>query len=106
MISDEKTEAEIVEKGLDALRITVDTIDAAVNKAVYQRIEGTTVMICVLVMENGYSVIGHSACVSPENFDEALGKKIAQRHAMGQCWALLRYELASRIASGMTTMPA
>jgi hypothetical protein len=30
---------------------------------------------CVLVLRNGFTVVGHSACASPENFDAELAKK-------------------------------
>ena len=56
---------------------------------------------CVLVMKNGFTVIGHSACVSQENFDEALGRKIARQHAVDQCWSLFGFHLAC-ITSGWT----
>lgn len=55
---------------------------------------------CVLVIKNGFTVIGHSACVSPENFDEELGRKNARQHAVDQCWPLFGFHLAS-VTSGL-----
>ena len=106
MISGEKIEEEVAEKGLNAPRVTLDSIKASVKDIMYQRIEGTTVTVCVLVLENGYSVIGHSACVSAENFDAELGEKVAHQRALDQCWPLFGFELASRLARGEATPPA
>ncbi|MEQ9722268.1 Gp49 family protein [Yersinia alsatica] len=39
----------------------------------YHHFPGTTVIICCLTLENGYTVTGESACASPENFDEEIG---------------------------------
>lgn len=49
--------------------------------------------LCVLVLANGFTVVGQSACVSPENFDAELGKQIARRKALEQVWALEGYLL-------------
>lgn len=54
---------------------------------------------CVLVLRNGFTVTGESACVSPENFDAELGRKIARQKAVEKIWPLMGYELCSRLAS-------
>lgn len=53
--------------------------------------------ICVLVLHNGFSVVGTSACASPENFNAEVGRKIARANAIDQIWPLLGYELRSRL---------
>jgi hypothetical protein len=53
---------------------------------------------CVLVMKNGYTVTGESACASPENFDAELGQKIARKNAIDKVWPLMGYELRSKLA--------
>ena len=52
---------------------------------------------CVLVLHNGYTVTGESACVSPENFDRELGQKIAREQAFDKCWPLFGFHLASTL---------
>lgn len=54
---------------------------------------------CVLVLRNGFTVTGESACASPENFDAELGRKIARRNAEAKIWPLMGYELRSKLAS-------
>ena len=52
---------------------------------------------CVLVLKNGFTVTGESACASPENFDAELGRKIARANAVNKIWPLMGYELRSRL---------
>lgn len=42
--------------------------------------------ICILVLDNGFTVIGKSAPVNSENFDSALGLKLAYDDAIRQIW--------------------
>jgi hypothetical protein len=53
------------------------------------------ITICVLTLRNGYTIIGTSACASPENFDATIGRKIARQNAIQQIWPLLGYALRS-----------
>lgn len=48
---------------------------------------------CVLVLENGFTVTGESACASPENFNEEIGRKIAYENAIDKVWLLEGYLL-------------
>lgn len=52
---------------------------------------------CVLVLRNGFTVTGESACVSPENFDAEIGRRIAREHAVEKLWPLLGFRLADRL---------
>lgn len=54
---------------------------------------------CVLVLKNGFTVTGESACASPENFDAEIGRKIARQNAVQKIWPLMGYELRSRLAT-------
>jgi len=53
---------------------------------------------CVLVLRNGFTVTGESACASPENFDAEIGRKIARDNAVAKVWPLMGYELRSKLA--------
>lgn len=53
---------------------------------------------CVLVLKNGFTVTGESACASPENFEEEIGRKIARENAEQKVWPLMGYELRTRLA--------
>lgn len=56
--------------------------------------------ICVLVMRNGFTVLGKSVCASLVSFDAEDGRRIARQHAVAQLVPLLVYALRERIASG------
>ena len=60
--------------------------------------EHTLLTFCVLVLRNGFTVTGESACASPENFDAEIGKKIAYENAKQKIWPLMGYELRSKLA--------
>ena len=87
-LSENDIEQEIQAKGLNAPRLTPELIDSTISYAEYFRVINTTTTICSLVLNNGYVVVGKSAAVSMENFDEELGKKIAFNDAREQIWAL------------------
>jgi len=53
---------------------------------------------CVIVLRNGFTVTGESACASPENFDEDIGRQLARKHAVSKIWPLMGYELRSTLA--------
>lgn len=93
-------EQEIQEKGLTAPRITPEAIDITIATEAYYVFPGTTLTVCCLTLLNGYQVVGESACASPENFNEELGRKIAKRNARDKIWSLEGYRLRSQIADG------
>lgn len=55
---------------------------------------------CVLVLQNGFTVTGESACVSPENFDAEIGRKIARENAEQKVWPLMGYALKGHMVAG------
>lgn len=55
---------------------------------------GTTLTICLLKLDNGYSVRGESACVNPANFDQAVGERYAYEDAFKKLWPLFGFLLA------------
>ena len=52
---------------------------------------------CVLVLHNGYTVTGESACASPENFNAEIGRRIARENAVAKVWPLLGFTLRQRL---------
>jgi hypothetical protein len=55
--------------------------------------------ICILVMRNGFTVIGKSAPASPENFDAEKGKTFAYEDAIKQLWPLEGDALRERLSA-------
>lgn len=56
--------------------------------------------VCILVMRNGFTVIGKSAPASPANFNADLGRKFAYDDAIRQLWPLMGFALREKLAAG------
>ena len=54
---------------------------------------------CTLVLQNGFTVTGESACASPENFDAEIGRKIARQNAVQKVWPLMGYALKQQLST-------
>lgn len=98
-MSEQEIEKEIQAKGLNAPRLTPDLIDSVIVSEQYHVFHGTTMTVCALTLKNGYVVTGESAAASPENFDEAIGRKIARENARSKIWELEGYLLRSKLTS-------
>jgi len=110
-------EKEIKAAGADkAPRITPDHIEAVIVAENYftaaQGVQGATpvglrttvphpslklLTLCVLVLENGFTVTGESACASPENFNVDIGRRIARENAVEKVWLLEGYRLKQKL---------
>lgn len=53
---------------------------------------------CVLSLDNGFTVVGQSACVSRANFDAEKGRQYAREDAVRKMWPLLGFRLADQLA--------
>lgn len=122
-MNDQAIEQEIQAKGLTAPRVTPQDIESNIasehyftasdgvlgaykgNNDVYV---GTApndlnaaalplLTFCVLVLRNGFTVTGESACASPENFDAEIGRKIARQNAEQKIWPLMGYHLKQQL---------
>jgi hypothetical protein len=109
-------EQEIQAKGLTAPRVTPDDIKANIVSEFYftaaDGVRGESHMgtspagrassleqltFCVLVLRNGFTVTGESACASPENFNAEIGRKIAKENAIEKIWPLMGYSLKDQL---------
>jgi hypothetical protein len=97
-MNDLDIENEIQAKGLTAPRITLDDIENTIDSEGFHVFPGTTLTVCCLKLKNGFTVTGESACASPENFDQELGRKIARENARQKIWALEGYLLRDRLS--------
>ncbi len=121
------TEQLIQEKGLTAPRVTLDDVNdnivgefyftgadaltgaiAIGGRAKTGHLVGTVdgdvmklLTFCVLVLRNGFTVTGESACASPENFNAEIGRKIARQNAEQKIWPLMGYHLKQQLSEGI-----
>lgn len=124
MSTDQAIEQEILAKGKTAPRVTPDALQAVIaSEHYFTALDGVMskggsgqqhilpkdggpdpsiplglLTFCILVLKNGFTVTGESACASPENFDAELGRKIARRNAEAKIWPLLGYELRTKLS--------
>jgi hypothetical protein len=76
--------------------VSLQDIQAKVKKTTYTVLPDTTTTVCQLHMENGYVILGTSACVDPAKFNQALGEKYAYEDAINKAWPLEGYLLAEQ----------
>jgi hypothetical protein len=98
MNNEQAIEKEIKDKGLTAPRLTPELIDGVIKDEDYHVFEKTCLTVCCLTLQNGFTVVGESACASPENFNAELGRKIARDNARNKIWMLEGYLLKQRLS--------
>lgn len=75
-------------------RVTPDYIESRMARVEYHTLPKSTVTVCNITLDNGFSVRGESACVDPANYDRAIGEKIAHDNAFQKLWPLFGFLLA------------
>jgi len=80
-----------------APRVTPEQIEAAIVGETFTVLPNGRTTVCQLTLDNGFTVEGLSACVSVENFDAAIGNRIARENAVSQVWQLLGFRLQDRL---------
>ena len=110
----QKFEKEIQDKSLNAPRLTPDHVESKVQAIRYLTGDVAPILadedyfakedkstpcltICILTLENGFTVTGESACASPENFDKLIGQKLAYENALNKIWQLEGYLLKEQL---------
>lgn len=59
-----------------------------------------TTTFCTIVLKNGYSVHGHSACVDPANYNKDIGEQLAYAYAFRKLWPILGYAMRCNLMEG------
>ena len=92
-----RNEADALVEKSAAPRVTLDAIKAKIANAEYFRSDVLT--ICIITMRTGFTFVGKSACVSPENYDQAAGERYAYDDALRQIWAFEAYLLRETLSA-------
>jgi len=97
----EEVENMIQEEGLNAPRLSPDDLKKAIvsEEYVFHTVaNGAFLTWCILVLENGYTVVGDpSVCVSIENNNEKVGKQVAYNNSFDKLWPLEGYKLKEKL---------
>lgn len=125
MSNEKQIEQEIQDKGLNAPRLTPDHIDSVIQsvhyftagdgyvgaltsseefnalpeheRTVHPPLQLDLLTFCVIVLKNGFTVTGESACASPKNFNAKIGQKVAYGNAREKIWELEGYLLKEKL---------
>ena len=125
MSNEKQIEQEIQDKGLNAPRLTPDHINSVIQRVHYftagdgyvgaltsseefnalpehehtvqPPLQLDLLTFCVIVLRNGFTVTGESACASPKNFNADIGQKVAYENAREKSWLLEGYLLKEKL---------
>ena len=79
-MNENELEEEIQNKNLNAPRLTPDIINSLIKEKAFHRLTDV-LTVCVLTLQNGFTVTGESACASPANYNQQIGDDIAFTNA-------------------------
>lgn len=86
-------------------KITQEHIDAIIVSKTFIVLPDGVTTICQLILKNGFSVLGSSACVDPANFDLQMGRDIAFKNAQDKVWELEGYLLKEEMFRASVKIP-
>lgn len=86
--------AELLDKSPSDWRVTEESMNRRIKQVDFHRLPGTTVTLCNITLDNGYSVRGESACVDAKNFNEDIGQTKAKQDAFRKLWPLFGFLVA------------
>lgn len=78
--------------------VTQTEIDSILSNSkfeVFHRVFGKQCIV-VALLPNGFTIVGESACVDPNNYDETIGYDLALKDIEKQLWMLEGYLLQNR----------
>jgi len=79
-------------------RVTKEYIERRIADTLFTTlVEGSTVTICQITIDNGFTVRGETDCVDPTNYNEDLGKHYAYKNAFEKLWELFGFLLAEKM---------
>lgn len=78
-------------------KIEPEDLEKAIASEAYHVFPGSCLTVCVLTLNNGFTVTGESACADPGNFKEDIGRTISRRNAKDKIWSLLGFMLRDQL---------
>ena len=78
-------------------KITFEQINSKIVKEEFHVLGDKRLTVCILTLQNGYTVTGESHCVDIKNFNKEIGEKIAKDNAVDKIWVLEGYLLKQKL---------
>ncbi len=84
-------------------RVSLQDILGKIKATQYITLDDRRTTLCVANTENGFTIVGKSACVDADLYNKALGEKYAFEDVVEQMWELEGYLLKQEhyIAKGV-----
>jgi hypothetical protein len=89
-----------------APKVTVNEVEGEIVNEYYRNVGSAVkapigsslynVTLCIFELRNGFTIVGKSACVNSENFNEEIGRQLAREDAVKQVWPFLGFRLADK----------
>lgn len=89
-------------------RVHPRDIEDAIRDVQYVLLPDGKTTVCILTLDNGFTVRGEASCVDPDNYVKDTGEQYALQKAKDNVWPLLGFRLADLLhrAKLVDTPPA
>lgn len=79
--------------------VTKEQVDKIMENSKYEVFHRVFDKQCIVVAKapNGFTVVGESACVDPNNYIESIGEEIAKKRIENKVWELEGYKLQNTL---------
>ena len=80
--------------------VTRDQVNEILTNSKYEVFHKVFGKQCIVValLPNGFTVVGESACVDPNNYVESIGEELARKRIEERIWELEGYKLQNSLA--------
>lgn len=78
------------------MTITLDWIKKQIKKTEFTKM-GEKTTICVITLNNNFEVVGSSACVDKNTYNQIIGENLAYDKAIEKIWELEGYLMQCKL---------
>lgn len=82
--------------------VTQKQVNKTLEDSEYEVFHGVFGKQCIVValLPNGFTIVGESACVDPNNYVDSIGESIARKRIEEKVWELEGYKLQNELCNG------
>lgn len=82
--------------------VTQEQVNKILEDSEYEVFHGVFGKQCIVValLPNGFTIVGESACVDPNNYVDSIGESIARKRIEEKVWELEGYKLQNELCNG------
>lgn len=78
-------------------KVTMQDILNLIDSETFTMLPSGKVLVCELMLKNGFSVRGEASVVDKATFDMAIGMEISRKNAIDKIWQLEGYLLQEKL---------